>query len=60
MHHVARGQVDAVAGDLLGDVGGDRLVALGGGRVVDVAKALRGGDRRARDGGPDDPVGRRR
>ena len=39
-HHVARGQVDAVAGDLLGDVGGDRLVALGGGRVVDVAKAL--------------------
>ena len=40
VHHVPHGQVDAVAGDLLGRVRGDRLVALGGGRVVDVAKAL--------------------
>jgi alcohol dehydrogenase class IV len=40
VHEVARGQVDAVAGDLLDAVDGELLVALGGGRVVDVAKAL--------------------
>jgi alcohol dehydrogenase class IV len=40
VHHVGPGQIDALAGDLLGTVGGDRLVALGGGRVVDVTKAL--------------------
>ena len=43
MHEVPAGQVDALAGDLLGAMGGrppDRLVALGGGRVIDVAKAL--------------------
>jgi alcohol dehydrogenase class IV len=40
VHHVPHGQIDEVAGDLLGTVGGDRLVALGGGRVIDVTKAL--------------------
>lgn len=41
VHEVPRGQVDALAGELLAaGVGGERLVALGGGRVVDVAKAL--------------------
>ena len=34
------GQVDELAGDLLGSVGRERIVALGGGRVVDTAKAL--------------------
>jgi alcohol dehydrogenase class IV len=46
---VADGQVDAVAGQMLGTVDGERLVALGGGRVIDVAKALAAaaGDTRA-------------
>jgi alcohol dehydrogenase class IV len=34
------GQVDELAGDLLGSVARERIVALGGGRVVDTAKAL--------------------
>jgi alcohol dehydrogenase class IV len=34
------GQVDELAGDLLGSVARERIVALGGGRVVDAAKAL--------------------
>jgi alcohol dehydrogenase class IV len=40
VHHVGPGQVDALAGGLLGQVEGELVVALGGGRVVDVAKAL--------------------
>jgi alcohol dehydrogenase class IV len=46
---VPPGQVDAVAGDMLGTVDGERIVALGGGRVIDVAKALAAaaGDARA-------------
>jgi len=39
---VAPGQVDELAGELLGTIEQDRIVALGGGRVVDVAKALAG------------------
>ena len=39
---VAPGQVDELAGGLLGTLTEDRVVALGGGRVVDVAKALAG------------------
>jgi alcohol dehydrogenase class IV len=46
--HVGSGQVDRLAGALLGSVGGDRLVALGGGRVVDTAKALAAAHRRER------------
>src|SRR3954447_21515865 len=42
VHEVGPGQVDALAGGLLGAVEGDRVVALGGGRVIDVAKALAG------------------
>jgi alcohol dehydrogenase class IV len=40
VHHVPAGQVDAIAGDLLGAVEGETIAALGGGRVVDTAKAL--------------------
>ena len=41
VHLVGDGQVDELAGDLLGAVeGAQTLVALGGGRVVDTAKAL--------------------
>jgi alcohol dehydrogenase class IV len=48
VHLVGAGQVDVLAGELLGTVSGDRLVALGGGRVIDVAKALAAADGRAR------------
>jgi alcohol dehydrogenase class IV len=40
VHHVPRGQVDAIAGDLLDAVDGGVIAALGGGRVIDTAKAL--------------------
>jgi alcohol dehydrogenase class IV len=40
VHMLADGNVDAIAGDLLGAVARERIVALGGGRVVDTAKAL--------------------
>jgi alcohol dehydrogenase class IV len=40
VHHVPRGQVDAIAGELLHRVEGELIAALGGGRVVDTAKAL--------------------
>jgi alcohol dehydrogenase class IV len=40
VHHVPRGQVDAIAGDLLDAVDGELIAGLGGGRVVDTAKAL--------------------
>jgi alcohol dehydrogenase class IV len=43
VHHVAPGNVDALAAELHDAVGDAKLiVALGGGRVVDVAKALAG------------------
>jgi alcohol dehydrogenase class IV len=40
VHTLGPGQVDELAGDLLGAVARERIVALGGGRVVDAAKAL--------------------
>ncbi len=40
VHMVGAGNVDDLAGDLLGAVARERIVALGGGRVVDTAKSL--------------------
>lgn len=40
VHLVRRGQVDALAAELLDATGTERLVALGGGRVIDVGKAV--------------------
>jgi alcohol dehydrogenase class IV len=40
VHMIGAGNVDDLAGDLLGAVARERIVALGGGRIVDTAKAL--------------------
>jgi alcohol dehydrogenase class IV len=47
VHKVPRGEVPALAGELIDKVATKRLVALGGGRVIDVAKAVAA----AREGG---------